>query len=73
MRYEDYLVKFNDESAPMLRRLCLDTPDSYLNDQPENEHETFYYLNPNETRELLATPLGGVWSVAGNEWKVIVK
>jgi hypothetical protein len=71
MRYEDYLVQFNDEPAPTLRQLCLDTPDNYL--QPENDHETFYYLDTKETRELLATPSGGVWGVAGNEWKVIVK
>ena len=70
MRYEDYLVQFNDEAAPTLRRLCLDTPDNYLNNPPENDHETFYYLNAKETQELLATPLGGVWIVAGNEWKV---
>lgn len=72
MRYEDYLVQFHDEEVPILRRLCLDTPDHVLENMPDDS-EVFYYLDSKETQALLATPPGGVWAVADDEWQVLIE
>lgn len=72
MELQEYEVRYFDEQRTSRQVLCLNTPDDFEMDTYELDYQVFYYLTVEETKALLATPIGGTYSCNGGEFEVLV-